>query len=417
MIKKILLSLVLIIGSAALLTTRAEFKIIGYVVDWSGDQSGSLQFDKMTHVNYAFVTVANNTGGISSPNDGLMRNLVTAAHAKGVKVMASIGGGGGNNDVYFRAISANSGYRAAFVTNCDNLLTKYSLDGIDIDWEYPSEAPDPSSANFTLLMTDLATKMHSKGKLVSAAVCGGSVGTAALAIQPAVFQVVDFLNIMAYDHAAAPHSSYEKSVIDLHSWRSRGLPKDKAVLGVPFYGRDANYNSMNYNTIVAADPTAPTKDLYNGYYYNGIPTMQKKTKLAADSGGGIMFWESSMDTKVQSTSLLTAIYNARPIVSTVQNPAVMNPQAQANARLDFAGLLDGHGAIKLSLSKPGSFSVEIVNIQGQRVCALAKNRFFEAGQHDVAIETRLAPGMYRVCLKGVAGGESVSAGRSLVVVE
>ncbi|MDB5049231.1 MAG: chitinase [Fibrobacteres bacterium] len=332
----------LILGLAMFASASAEFKIIGYVVDWSGDQSASLNFSQLTHVNYAFVTVGSGTGGLNNPNDGLLRNLVAAAHAKGVKVLVSIGGGGGNNDTYFRAISANAGYRATFINNCDAMLVKYNLDGIDIDWEYPKEAPDPDSKNFTTMMTELAAKMHAKSKLVTAAVVGGSVGTFGYAIETAVFDIVDFLNIMAYDHAAAPHSGYDKSLIDLNFWKKRGLPKDKIILGVPFYGRNAAYGDMNYSAIIAADPTAANRDEYNGFYYNGIPTMQKKTKLAADSGGGIMFWESSLDTKSASTSLLNAIYNARP------NPTALPAKAASK-----------------SILAPATLTVDMTDLQGR----------------------------------------------------
>jgi chitinase len=341
---KIFYQCILIFGLALIASASAEFKIIGYVVDWAGDQSTSLNFSQLTHVNYAFVTVGNGSGGLNNPNDGMLRNLVAAAHAKGVKVLVSIGGGGGNNDTYFRSITANAGYRAAFINNCDAMLVKYNLDGIDIDWEYPSEAPDPSCKNFTTLMTELGAKMHAKNKLLTAAVVGGSVGTFGYAVETAVFEVVDFLNIMAYDHAAVPHSGYDKSLIDLNFWKKRGLAKDKIILGVPFYGRNAAYGDMNYNAIVAADPSAANRDEYNGFHYNGIPTMQRKTKLAADSGGGIMFWESSLDTKSASTSLLNAIFNARPTTSGLSaKPAVATKgsnteSAAANAvRVDLQG--------------------------------------------------------------------------------
>ena len=81
------------------------------------------------------------------------------------------------------------------------------------------------------------------------------------------------------------------------------------MLGVPFYGRGPTWNDTDYKVyweIVALDPTAPNKDLSNGYGYNGIPTMESKTSLALQSAGGIMIWELSGDT-TGSTSLLAAI--------------------------------------------------------------------------------------------------------------
>jgi GH18 family chitinase len=403
--------------SLALLTSAtAEFKIIGYVVDWAGDQSTSLNFSQLTHVNYAFVTVGNPTGGLNNPNDGLLRNLVAAAHAKGAKVLVSIGGGGGNNDTYFRSICANAGYRATFINNCDAMLVKYNLDGIDIDWEYPSEAPDPSCRNFTTMMTELGAKMHAKNKLLTAAVVGGSVGTFGYAVETAVFGVVDFLNIMAYDHAAVPHSGYDKSLVDLNFWKKRGLAKDKIVLGMPFYGRNAAYGDMSYKAIVAADPSAANRDEYNGYHYNGVPTTQRKTKLAADSGGGIMFWESSLDTKSASTSLLNAIYSARPAtgVSAKASSAANGPIAAFGP----TSLLRRRDGISISLSAPATITLDWVDSQG-RVNAAFEGHFPGTGVHSIPLGAPLANGQYilRLTARSATTDETQQIGKKIRVVE
>ncbi len=52
-----------------------------------------------------------------------------------------------------------------------------------------------------------------------------------------MFDLVDFLNIMAYDGPGQNHSSYEFAEEALNYWRQRGLPQNKTVLGVPFYSR------------------------------------------------------------------------------------------------------------------------------------------------------------------------------------
>jgi GH18 family chitinase len=412
---KFLRQCILVLGFTFLSTASAEFKIIGYVVDWAGDQSPTLNFNQLTHVNYAFVTVGSGQGGINAPNDGLIRNLVTAAHAKNVKVLASIGGGGGNNDTYFHSIAANAGYRTTFINNCDAMLIKYNLDGIDIDWEYPEESPDPSTKNFTTLMSELAAKFHPKSKLVTAAVVGGSVGTYGFAIETAVFAVVDFLNIMAYDHAAVPHSGYDKSLVDLNFWKKRGLPKEKIILGVPFYGRNANYDGMNYKDIIAADPTAVNRDDYNGFYYNGVPTMQRKTRLAADSGGGIMFWESSLDTRSPSTSLLTAIYNARPI--TRVSPAIAAAPANSQiVQFQAASFCRGSNLLSMRISRPATVIVDVVNVKGQTVSTFVTHAL-EAGAYSIPLNDKIPSGTYYAGITAHAGTETQHIDKRIMSVK
>jgi chitinase len=79
-----------------------------------------------------------------------------------------------------------------FVNKTVNLVDQYHLDGVDIDWEYPD--PGDSGDHFNLLMRQLSTAMHGRGKLLTAAVVSG--GATATGVQPAVFGYVDFLNIM-----------------------------------------------------------------------------------------------------------------------------------------------------------------------------------------------------------------------------
>lgn len=96
-----------------------------------------------------------------------------------------------------------------------NAVNQHNLDGVDIDWEYPD--PGTSANNFTALMGQLATAMHSRGKLLTAAVVSGG------GVQPAVFGHVDWLNITAYD-GGTPHANYDWSIGTVDYWKSRGLP-------------------------------------------------------------------------------------------------------------------------------------------------------------------------------------------------
>lgn len=186
-----------------------------------------------------------------------------------------------------------------------NVVNQYNLDGIDMDWEYPD--PGQSGNNYTALMQQLSQALHSRGKILTAAVVSG--GTTANGVQPAVFGYVDFLNIMAYD-GGSPHANYDWSIQSANFWKSRGLPASKTVLGVPFYSRP---NYLTYSQIVAMNPANANVDCINAsgaqQCYNGIPTIKRKTQWALANAGGIMNWELSQDTS-GSTSLVSAIYDA-----------------------------------------------------------------------------------------------------------
>ncbi|OQP61756.1 glycoside hydrolase [Niastella vici] len=282
---------------ASVQRVAAQFRVIGYMPSWTGDVN-AVQYSKLTHINYAFL-LPTATGGIQSiENPSKLQSLVSLAHSNGVKVMISVGGWNNGDDSGFETLAGNSSYRSTFVTNMINFVNQYGLDGVDIDWEYPDAGT--SANNYVTLMTQLATEMHNRGKLLTAAV----VGTGGNSILPAVFNVVDFLNLMAYDYNNYDHSTYAYAQQSMSYWRGQGLPQSKCVLGVPFYGRPS-WETFAALVARGADPYA---DTYNGVGYNGITTIKNKTNLAFDQGSGIMIWELSGDA-TGSNSLVSAIHD------------------------------------------------------------------------------------------------------------
>ena len=263
---------------------------------WAGDVA-NIQYSKVTHINYSFLLPTSTGGFYPIDNPSKLQSLVSRGHAAGVKVSIAVGGWNGGDDSAFEQLAANSAYRNNFVNYLINFVNQYGLDGVDMDWEYPDGGA--SSNNYSLLMQQLSTALHSRGKLLTAAV----VASGGSSIQNNVFGYVDFINLMAYDGGGSNHSTYEYAESSLNYWIGRGLPASKAVLGVPFYGRSPE---TAYNTLLS-NGANPFGDYHNGIGYNGITTIKRKTNLAFDrSAGGIMIWELSQDVNNQN-SLLSAI--------------------------------------------------------------------------------------------------------------
>ncbi|MGN9777112.1 glycosyl hydrolase family 18 protein [Micromonospora sp. H33] len=280
-----------------------NFKSVGYLPSWSGNVN-TVQYGKLTHINYAFV-LPNSDGSLRPvENPGKLSTLVSLGHANNVKVSIAIGGWNDGNDSAFEALAANSGTRGAFVNNVVNFVNQYNLDGVDMDWEYPD--PGTSASNYSLLMQQLSSALRSRGKLLTAAVV--AEGYYVQGVPTSVFGYVDWLNIMAYD-GGSPHANYDWSVNAVNGWKSRGLPASKAVLGVPFYSRPGYHT---YSALVGMDPANANRDCTTvggvQQCYNGIPTVKRKTQWAMANAGGMMNWELSQDT-TGSTSLVSAIYD------------------------------------------------------------------------------------------------------------
>jgi GH18 family chitinase len=277
------------------------FRIIAYATE--GIIESLIPFDQLTHINYAFLTPKED--GTFNPilNSWKLKQIVGTAHAKNVKVLISVGGWGW--DQQFETMAANPESRTAFVQNLRAFVDEYQLDGADIDWEYPQAGE--SSQNFLALIQEL--RLALPDKLLTTAVV--SYGEHGLGIHPESFELFDFVNVMTYD--GTDHGTMEQFEKGLAYWSERGLPKEKIVMGVPFYShiKDSKAAGVAFAKLVQDDPAAAQMDEYEYFgathVYNGIPTIQAKTRLAQQKASGIMFW--SLDHDIQGVfSLVNAIY-------------------------------------------------------------------------------------------------------------
>ena len=296
-----------------------SFKTVGYFPYWQPGQVHKIQYDKLTHINYAFVIPTEDGGLLPLENPSLARQIIRDAHQEGVQVLLAVGGWSYQNiplESTFASATATRAKRQAFAQAIVEMCLEYGFDGVDIDWEYP-RISDGTYRQYEAFMLDLSQRLDKHGKLLTIAVQAGVSPTGTVyrdsaAHTDAVLEAVDWINIMAYDGGEGErHSPYDFAVHAARYWREkRGLPAEKVVLGVPFFGR-APY--VTYDALLAADPDAWSKDstLYKGQtiWYNGLPTISQKTQYALEHLGGVMIWELSQDTADEDLSLLTAIHS------------------------------------------------------------------------------------------------------------
>ena len=91
------------------------------------------------------------------------------------------------------------------------------------------------------------------------------------------------------------------------------------MLGVPFYGygfgKAFRRGTYSYSAIVAAHPGAERSDqVGDTIWYNGVGTIEAKTKYAVDRGlAGIMIWSLDNDVKGEKSLLdaITRVYEGR----------------------------------------------------------------------------------------------------------
>ncbi len=226
----------------------------------------------LTHVFYAFATFED--GRLSLPPQAPAHLAALAALKQadpGLRTVLSIGGwgAGGFSDA---ALTPRS--RAAFVEQA--LALAAGVDGLDLDWEFPV-AGGPAELvhrpedrrNATLLARQLRDGLGPSRLLVAALPAGrlqsagpyDPAGSYELAAFP---DVLDFVNLMTYDfgtgfspiatfNAPLAEVAQDPLAAELRRWNNvtgavdyyerHGVPRDKLVLGVPFYGRGFRVDS------------------------------------------------------------------------------------------------------------------------------------------------------------------------------
>lgn len=228
--------------------SKSGLIVVAYASSWTSAMPNP---EYVTHVNYAFGHINNDFESVRVDNDARLKKIVDLKKdAPHLKVLLSIGGWGSGN---FSEMAASEKHRTAFAKACKAVADKYQLDGIDIDWEYPtsnsagiSSSPD-DTRNYTLLMKDLREALGS-GLLLTYA----SANNAGYVDAKEVIKYVDFVNDMAYDMGYPPNNhdaalyrsskfgcwcSVEESV---NAHLKAGIPKEKLVMGMPFYGRGSS---------------------------------------------------------------------------------------------------------------------------------------------------------------------------------
>jgi len=218
--------------------------VYGYYPYWMGTSYNYLQYDLLSHIAY-FSAELNGDGSLGTiPNVSIMENLRNIAHSNGVQVMITA-------TQFDNATIVNLLNSAAARTNAVNnlfdLVMNYTLDGVSIDFEMPT---NPVKDSLTLFMQDLTDYFHTNlpGSHISIATPAVDWGNAfdydLLALHS------DGLFIMGYDYYWSG-SSYAGPVSPLYSstlwgtysvmWTVNnyiyyGIYRDKFILGCPYYG-------------------------------------------------------------------------------------------------------------------------------------------------------------------------------------
>ena len=284
-----------------------EFKVIGYYCGEFFDVPvDKLQAEKLTHVMYGFLIPKEDGTCEPFEEPEELKLLIEKCHGVGTKIYVSAGGYSGKDGKplvkIFEKIAANPNLREAYVDNVLKVVEQYGFDGIELDWEYPSNA---TSSDYEKTVELLSEKLKPLGKGLSTALPGtGSkdgknVWEALGAVTDKTIEHFDFISLMCYDLKTDPnHSPIWFSNTTINYWKNfRNVPAEKLVLGMPLYARPS---WQQYRFLVEMDKKNAYKDYVNTQplesTYNGLNTLREKTMIALRTAGGVMLFDINEDT-------------------------------------------------------------------------------------------------------------------------
>lgn len=348
--------------------TPPENYIIAYLAGWatlSGfDIMHDLDASRLTHVNYAFGLVGTDHKiKMSDPtNDPINFAELRKLKEKYPHLKTTIAVGGWGGSANFSEAAATEESRTIFADSLVDFIIEHGFDGVDLDWEYPVSGggpgtyPNPADKeNYPLLLEKIREKLDEQGVKdgyhytlsIAGAANTGFVNNTQLGLSQ---QYLDYVQIMTYDiHGTwEPLADLNAPLYDdngrtwsvdkaVTAYLDAGVPAEKIVMGVPFYGYRYNVTSSENNGLgqpyegsgsVTYDRIVRDNFLNNGYErfwdegtqtpylfnaeesvfisYDDPESLTIKAEYIRERGlGGAMIWEVSQD---HGIDLLDSLY-------------------------------------------------------------------------------------------------------------
>ncbi|CAJ0959272.1 unnamed protein product, partial [Mesorhabditis belari] len=208
----------------------------------------------------------------------------------------------------FEGMSSSPTNRATFINSVLRFVRQYNFDGIDIDWEYPTN----HMAQYTAVMQELRQSVDAEGRLsgkpkllMTAAVAAGASNMDGYDV-PNIANALDFINLMSYDFwgawdgetgmnsplygRAGLSADKQKWNTDwaANEWARRGMPKNKIVIGIGPYGR--GWTLANPNNIQPGSTGNSPAPALPYSQQAGIATYYEICEMLAQ--GGKRYWHS-----------------------------------------------------------------------------------------------------------------------------
>lgn len=207
--------------------------------------------DMFSHLVYAFAEFNDNCDGLVVPTPEKLRAMSDLKDSN--PELQVILGVGGYKREGFSEMARDSRKRKAFVRSVRDIMAEYNLDGVDLDWEFPTTeagghtaAPDDDK-NYVKVVRELR-KALGKKKWISFYSNNGAGFIDLKGMVP----YVTYVNVSGYNLSVPAEGSRSYHQSPLYSSAAtggwcvmksverhieKGVPPEKILIGIPFFGR------------------------------------------------------------------------------------------------------------------------------------------------------------------------------------
>ncbi|XP_050347088.1 chitinase-3-like protein 1 [Nymphalis io] len=246
-----------------------------------------------THINIAFAQIRNNKIYLEDSQLDVLPDIVKLkTYNPNLKVLLSVGGAG-NNDGFSNMV-INHASRKVFIKSIKSILRNHSLDGIDLDWEFPAVKGYQNNLrkrqrqHFSQLLREIRTEYirEKRNYLLTVAVAAPQIIVDVAYDVDQINMYVDYANIMTYDfHTytkftpftglnsplyARPEEQLYLATLNINytvqMYKDKGLDPSKIVVGIPTYGH--SFALVNANNAKVGSPASGFGTLGNLGFVN-----------------------------------------------------------------------------------------------------------------------------------------------------
>jgi spore germination protein YaaH len=241
---------------------KLDKEVAGFLPYWRLDDSRYMRSDLLSEVIYFSLSVDNNGQLVKTVNgqqepgwrwwtSSTVRNQIAKTQIAGDRFVLSVAM---QNQKQIEAFLAISGAQQTLIDNLLDQVKSNRLNGINLDVELDGKATDQDRAAFTAFATKLAAAFHQQapGAELSIDLPPLAARTAGLYDVPALIPLFDRVIVMSYDYYSstsdvagpvAPMAGFADhhyffDVETTYADFAKVVPKDKLIMGVPYYGYD-----------------------------------------------------------------------------------------------------------------------------------------------------------------------------------